>query len=70
MTGTAQTREEPPPAILVDERTIGAHVERIAGQLTRDHPDGVVLDRPAAYVDALYGAGAAPLRPKPPSLRS
>jgi hypoxanthine phosphoribosyltransferase len=30
----------------------------------------VVLDRPAAYVDALYGAGAAPLRPHPPSLRS
>ena len=43
MTGTAQAREEPPPAILLDERTIGAHVERIAGQLTRDHPDGVVL---------------------------
>jgi hypothetical protein len=30
----------------------------------------VVLDRPAAYVDALYGAGTAPLRPPPPSLRS
>jgi hypoxanthine phosphoribosyltransferase len=41
--GTAQTREEPPPAILLDEQAIGEHVERIAGQLTRDHPDGVVL---------------------------
>jgi hypothetical protein len=30
----------------------------------------VVLDRPAAYVDALYGAGMAPLRPPPASLRS
>src|SRR5260370_32563585 len=30
----------------------------------------VVLDRPAAYVDALYGARAAPLWPHPPSLRS
>ena len=30
----------------------------------------VVLDRPAAYVDALYGAGAAPVPRRPPSLRS
>jgi hypoxanthine phosphoribosyltransferase len=43
VTGAAQTRAEPPPAVLVDQRTIGAHVERIAGQLARDHPDGVVL---------------------------
>ena len=43
MTEAAQTRGEPPPTILVDEGAIGAHVERIAGQLTRDHPDGVVL---------------------------
>ncbi len=26
----------------------------------------VVLDRPAAYVAALYGAGAAPVRRRPP----
>jgi hypoxanthine phosphoribosyltransferase len=43
VTGATQTRGEPPPAVLVDERAIGAHVERIAGQITRDHPDGVVL---------------------------
>jgi hypoxanthine phosphoribosyltransferase len=43
VTGAAQTRAEPPPAVLVDQRTIGAHVERIAGRLSRDHPDGVVL---------------------------
>jgi hypoxanthine phosphoribosyltransferase len=43
VTGAAQTRAEPPPAVLVDQRTIGAHVARIAGQLARDHPDGVVL---------------------------
>ena len=43
MTGATQTRGEPPPAVLVDERAIGAHVERIAGRITRDHPRGVVL---------------------------
>ncbi|HEV8207960.1 MAG TPA: hypoxanthine phosphoribosyltransferase [Acidimicrobiia bacterium] len=43
MTGATQTREEPPPTVLVDERAISAHVERIAGRITRDHPDGVVL---------------------------
>ena len=43
MTGATQTRGEPPPTVLVDERAIGAHVERIAGRITRDHPDGVVL---------------------------
>jgi hypoxanthine phosphoribosyltransferase len=43
VTGAAQTRAEPPPTVLVDQRTIGAHVERIAGRLARDHPDGVVL---------------------------
>jgi hypoxanthine phosphoribosyltransferase len=43
VTGAAQTRAEPPPAVLVDQRTIGAHVARIAVQLARDHPDGVVL---------------------------
>jgi hypoxanthine phosphoribosyltransferase len=43
VTGATQTRGEPPPAVLVDERAIGAHVERIGGQITRDHPDGVVL---------------------------
>jgi len=43
VTGATQTRGEPPPTVLVDERAIGAHVERIAGRITRDHPDGVVL---------------------------
>jgi hypoxanthine phosphoribosyltransferase len=43
VTGTAQTRGESPPTVLVDEHAIAAHVERIAGQLTRDHADGVVL---------------------------
>ena len=43
MTGATQTRGEPPPTVLVDERAISAHVERIAGRITRDHPDGVVL---------------------------
>jgi hypoxanthine phosphoribosyltransferase len=41
--GATQAREEPPPTVLVDERAISAHVERIAGRITRDHPDGVVL---------------------------
>jgi hypoxanthine phosphoribosyltransferase len=43
VTGATQTREEPLPTVLVDERAISAHVERIAGRITRDHPDGVVL---------------------------
>lgn len=43
MTGTTQTRGEPPPAVLLDERAIGAHVARIAARITHDHPDGVVL---------------------------
>jgi hypoxanthine phosphoribosyltransferase len=43
VTGGTQTRGEPPPTVLVDERAISAHVERIAGGITRDHPDGVVL---------------------------
>jgi hypoxanthine phosphoribosyltransferase len=43
VTGAAQTRAEPPPTVLVDQRTIHEHVERIAGRLSRDHPDGVVL---------------------------
>ncbi len=43
MTGATQTRGEPPPTVLVDEGAISAHVERIAGRITRDHPDGVVL---------------------------
>jgi len=43
VTGATQAREEPPPTVLVDERAISAHVERIAGRITRDHPDGVVL---------------------------
>jgi hypoxanthine phosphoribosyltransferase len=43
VTGATQTRGELPPTVLVDERAIGAHVERIAGRITRDHPEGVVL---------------------------
>jgi len=43
VTGTTQTRGEPPPAVLLDERAIGAHVARIAARITHDHPDGVVL---------------------------
>ena len=43
MTGTTQTRGEPPPAVLLDARAIGAHVARIAARITHDHPDGVVL---------------------------
>jgi hypoxanthine phosphoribosyltransferase len=39
----ATTRGEPPPLVLVDQRMIGAHVERIAGRIAVDHPDGVVL---------------------------
>jgi hypoxanthine phosphoribosyltransferase len=36
-------RGEPPPAVLVDQQAIAAHVERIAGQIVDDHPGGVVL---------------------------
>jgi len=43
VTGTTQTRGEPPPAVLLDARAIGAHVARIAARITHDHPDGVVL---------------------------
>jgi len=43
VTGATQTRGEPPPAVLLDERAIGAHVARIAARITHDHPDGVVL---------------------------
>jgi hypoxanthine phosphoribosyltransferase len=43
VTRATQTRGEPPPAVLLDERAIGAHVARIAGRITHDHPDGVVL---------------------------
>jgi hypoxanthine phosphoribosyltransferase len=43
VTGATQTRGEPPPAVLLDEHAIGAHVARVAGRITRDHPDGVVL---------------------------
>jgi hypoxanthine phosphoribosyltransferase len=43
VTGATQTRGEPSPTVLVDERAIKAHVERIAGRITSDHPEGVVL---------------------------
>jgi hypoxanthine phosphoribosyltransferase len=36
-------RGEPPPTVLVDRETLARHVERIAGQVVADHPDGVVL---------------------------
>lgn len=36
-------RGEPPPTVLVDQESLARHVERIAGEITRDHPDGVVL---------------------------
>jgi hypoxanthine phosphoribosyltransferase len=39
----ATSRGEPPPPVLVDEQAIAAHVERIAGRIASDHPDGVVL---------------------------
>ena len=43
MSRAATTRGEPPPNVLVDQDDIAAHVERIAGRITDDHPDGVVL---------------------------
>jgi hypoxanthine phosphoribosyltransferase len=36
-------RGEPPPTVLVDRESLARHVERIAGEITADHPDGVVL---------------------------
>lgn len=36
-------RGEPPPPVLVDRDALARHVERIAGQIATDHPDGVVL---------------------------
>jgi hypoxanthine phosphoribosyltransferase len=43
VTRAAPTRGEPPPTVLVDQDAIAAHVERIAGRIVGDHPDGVVL---------------------------
>ena len=36
-------RGEPPPPVLADRDALARHVERIAGQIATDHPDGVVL---------------------------
>ena len=38
-----RARGEPPPTVLVDQEALARHVERIAGEITVDHPDGVVL---------------------------
>jgi hypoxanthine phosphoribosyltransferase len=43
VTGTTETEREPAPTVLLDQRAIAARVERIAGQIAADHPDGVVL---------------------------
>jgi hypoxanthine phosphoribosyltransferase len=32
-----------PPTVLVDRDALGRHVQRIAGEISADHPDGVVL---------------------------
>jgi len=39
--GTA--RGEPPPRVLIDRESLARHVERIAGEITADHPERVVL---------------------------
>ncbi len=39
----ATARGEPPPSVLVDRESLARHVERIAREITADHPDGVVL---------------------------
>jgi hypoxanthine phosphoribosyltransferase len=31
------------PVVLLDEATIAAHVQRLGGEIARDHPDGLVL---------------------------
>jgi hypoxanthine phosphoribosyltransferase len=43
VTGATQTDREPLPTVLLDRKAIAAHVERIAGRIATDHPDGVVL---------------------------
>ncbi|HKA92201.1 MAG TPA: hypoxanthine phosphoribosyltransferase [Acidimicrobiia bacterium] len=43
MTGATATERESAPTVLLDQRAIAARVERIAGRITADHPDGVVL---------------------------
>lgn len=43
MTGATETQRLPPPIVLLDQRAIGRRVQRIAGRITADHPDGVVL---------------------------
>jgi hypoxanthine phosphoribosyltransferase len=36
-------RATPPPTVLVDRDGLARHVQRIAGEISADHPDGVVL---------------------------
>jgi hypoxanthine phosphoribosyltransferase len=36
-------RATPPPTVLVDRDALARHVQRLAGEITSDHPDGVVL---------------------------
>jgi hypoxanthine phosphoribosyltransferase len=43
VTGTTETERQPQPTVLLDPRAIAARVDRIAGRITADHPDGVVL---------------------------
>jgi hypoxanthine phosphoribosyltransferase len=33
----------PPPTVLVDRDALARHIQRIAGEITADHPNGVVL---------------------------
>jgi hypoxanthine phosphoribosyltransferase len=39
----ATARGEPPPSVLIDRESLASHVNRIAREITADHPDGVVL---------------------------
>lgn len=43
MTGAIQTERQQPPTVLLDQRAIAARVGRIAGRISADHPNGVVL---------------------------
>lgn len=43
MTGAIQTERRQPPTVLLDQRAIAARVGRIAGRISADHPNGVVL---------------------------
>lgn len=43
MTGATETTRHPLPTVLLDPPAIAERVERIAGRITADHHDGVVL---------------------------